>query len=190
MDARTRGQTAVVNQAGLRRFFDGLVRPAFGALGLGDRAVTDYVSDMLARFARTDQLYRLRDARGQRLETVAEMLVELSRQWAPGTLYSFDRDLDIRRHSGDFALFMSGLFRQHVEGCSLLDYYLVQGRAAYRAAADLSQLSFCPEGRLFAALSERFEILSGGLDYMRKVYMRPEQHGGPYRDLMRQLERL
>ncbi|MEW6753079.1 MAG: hypothetical protein AB1505_19185 [Candidatus Latescibacterota bacterium] len=189
MQGKTRRHMVAVSQAGLRRFFERLVQPAFSTLGLGDRALSDYVADMLARFARTDQLYRIRDARGRPLETVAEILIELTRQWGPGVPYSFDREFEIRRHSGDYALFMSGLFRPHVERSALLDYYLAQGRAAYRAAADLGQLALLPEVQLFAALSDRFEHLSGGLDFMRKVYMRPELHAGPYRDLLQDLER-
>ena len=50
-------------------------------LGLQSRELVDYVTRLLADFARTDELYRIRDARGRRLETVASMLLELMRAW-------------------------------------------------------------------------------------------------------------
>ena len=179
---------ASVSAAGLRSFFQRLVAPVFGSLGLGDRELVEYIVDLLARFARTEQLYRIRDAQGRKIETIAEMLLELTRQWEPGRPYSFDREFEIRRHCGDYALFMSGIFRLHVERRALLDYYLLQGRQAYRAVAELGQLAFSPDSRIFQALSDQFEHLSGALDYMRKVYLRPALHASPYRDLLRDLE--
>ena len=88
--------------------------------------------------------------------------------------------MDIRRHVGDYALFTSGLFRTWVERQGLGGYYLEQGRRAYGAAAELAQLGFVSQARLFGALEEQFEHLSGGLDYVCKVYMRPELHGGAH----------
>ena len=177
-----------VSPSNLRSFFQRLVFPGFAELGIADRAVVDYVVDLLARFAQTDQLYRIRDARGQHIETIAEMLMELGRQRQPERRWSFDREVEIRRHVGDYALFSSGLFRVWVERQGLGDYYLHQGRDAYRAAADMAQLSFAPESRLFRALGEQFEHLAGALDYVRKVYMRSELHGGAYGDALREIE--
>jgi len=188
MEETSSRSPASVSMAGLRSFFQKQVAPAFGSLGLQERELIDYVVDLLARFARTDQLYRIRDAQGRRIETIAEMLVELTRQWEPGRPYSFDREFEIRRHCGDYALFMSGLFRLHVERRALLDYYLLQGRQAYRSVAELGRLAFSSDSRIFRALADRFEHLSGALDYMRKVYLRPALRTGPYRGLLRDWE--
>ena len=136
--------------------------PGFTSLGIADREVVEYVVDLLTSFARTDQLYRIRDLRGQPLETIAEMMVELGRQRQPERRWSFDREMDIRRHVGDYALFTTGLFRTWVERQGLGGYYLEQGRRAYGAAAELAQLGFVSQARLFGALEEQFEHLSGG----------------------------
>lgn len=176
-----------VSDAGLRRFFARLVYPGFVNLGVADAPVTDYVVDVLARFTRVDQLYRIRDQRGQRLETIAEMLMEIAQLWSPERRYSMDRELSIRQHCGDYALFMSGLFRAHVEADSLLDYYLMQGQQAYRSVADLGAMAHMPGSRIFMALSDQFEPLSGALDYVRKVRMRPEMVDGEYAEIVRGL---
>jgi hypothetical protein len=42
----------------------------------GDLEVALYVADLLIDILHVDHLYRVRDARGKRLEEVAEMLVE------------------------------------------------------------------------------------------------------------------
>ena len=138
----------IVSPPDLRACFARVVLPGFAELGIADRAVSDYVIDLLARFARTDE-----------------------RRW------SFDR-----------ALFSSGLFRAWVEWQGLGDYYCEQGRAAYAAAAEMAQLSYGEEARLLRALGEGFEHLAGALDYVRKVHMRPESHGGEYGAVLREIE--
>ena len=188
MQKKTHRITAA-SPTGLKAFFHRLVTPAFAALGLVDRELVDYATDLLTRFSRTEQLYRIRDAQGKRLETIAEMLLEIVRQQQePGVPYGFDRELEIRRHSGDYALFMSGAFRSHVERQSMLNYYMDQGQLAYRSVAELKQLAFAPDVKIFQALATDFERLSGALDYMRKVYMRPELHSGAYRDLVQKMD--
>ena len=53
-----------------------MVRRAFWELGLGEREIIDYVSDVLSGFARTDHLYRLRSTQGKPIDSVVEMLGE------------------------------------------------------------------------------------------------------------------
>ncbi len=171
--------TARLPAEGLRRFFARLVRPSFAALGLDTGPVADYVTDLLARFARTEQLYRVRDGQGRPLETVADMLLELARLWGPGRDYQYDREIDLRRHCGDFALFMSGLFRARVERDALLGYYLAEGQRSYRTVADRLGMVYASGAALFRDLAHDFEHVSGALDYMRKVHMQPGSYSGP-----------
>ena len=179
-----------ISPSGLRTFFQHLVFPGFADLGIADREVVQYIVEILVRFAQVDQLYRVRDARGQRIETIAEMLVDLGCDRQSQRRWSFDRDAEIRRHVGAYALFTSGLFRAWVERQGLEDYYFEQGRQAYRAAAEMAELSFAAEGQLFRSLGEGFEHLSGARDYVRKVHMRPESHGGEYGAVLREIEAL
>jgi hypothetical protein len=60
----------------LRRFFDRVVHRSFGDLALGDDPAADYLSDLLTRFARTETLYPTGALPDQRLESVAELLLE------------------------------------------------------------------------------------------------------------------
>jgi hypothetical protein len=147
--------------------------------------VADYVVDLLARFARTDQLYRVRDSRGRPLESLTDLLAELMAQWPGDTPYGLDREIDLRRHGGDYALFMSGIFRPHVEAGGYLGYYLTEGPGSYRVVGDRLALTGQSEAALFRALAERFEAISGALDYLRKVYMVPAARGGPWAHALR-----
>ena len=172
----------------MRRFFQHMVAPSLGMLGLQSRELIDYVTRLLADFARTDELYRIRDARGRRLETEAGMLLELMRAWNSAAPYRFEREVEVRRHCGDYTLFMSGLFRSHLEAESLLGYYLEQGQQAYGIVAERMEMTMSPQASVFKALAVEFESISGALDYMRKVYMRPGQQAGPYEGMLRPLE--
>jgi hypothetical protein len=92
----------------LHHFFTETVRRRFGAdVRLPDPHIAAYVSGLLVDFTHADNLYRIRDSRGRRLEDVGEMLLESSPLLGAA---SFDREREVRKHVGDYALFMTGLF--------------------------------------------------------------------------------
>jgi hypothetical protein len=53
----------------LKRFFDRVVRRSFGDLTIRDEVAADYLADLLTRFARTENLYPISVATGERLES-------------------------------------------------------------------------------------------------------------------------
>src|SRR5207245_725438 len=99
----------------LRRFFDQTIRASFHDLAMGGDPVAGYLADLLTRFARTDQLYPPGRA-VPRLETVVDMLLGAQAAWREASLYfAPEQWLAIRRHIGDYTLFMMGVFRERVE---------------------------------------------------------------------------
>jgi len=158
----------------LKRFFDRLVRRSLGDLWMGGEPVADYLAAMLARFARTDQLYAIRGAAGERLETVVELLREAERAWAFDAP-DFDpfRERWVRQHIGDFTLFMTGLFPEHVARKATTSLYVQEGKRAYQVVADFERSALRPQARLFAALAAEFEAYARALTYMKRVYLRP-----------------
>src|SRR5919206_4227513 len=89
----------------LRHFFTDMVRRRFEAdVRLPDLRLAAYVSGVLVDFTHVDSLYRVRDARGRRLEDVGEMLFESNPLL--GELGSFERERAVRKHVGDYVLFM------------------------------------------------------------------------------------
>jgi len=160
--------------ASLARFFERVVRQALGDLRLGGPVEGAYLAALLTRFARTEELYAIRDAVGRPLDSVAGLLIEAERAWdfrAP----DFDpfRERRIRQHVGDYALFMTGLFREHVERRAGATCYVRQGQRAYQAVADFERSALRPEAGLFAALAAGFERYAAALAYLRRVYFRP-----------------
>ncbi len=161
-----------------------MVHQVFGQLGLGDRAVADYVTDVLAAFAHTDRLYRLRTVEGRRIESVVEMLG--GSELASRRPAEWERDL--RKYIGDYTLFTSGMFRAYVSRGGYLDFYLEEGRRSYRLVSQLDLALYRTSFLLFQELSERFEFYSGALDFLRKAYFAPARGEDPFADFLRQME--
>ena len=157
----------------LKRFFDRLVRRSLDDLWLGGEPVADYLAGLLTRFARTEQLFAIRDTTGRPLETVVELLLEVERAWS-FTDPQFDpfRERAVRQHIGDYTLFMMGLFPEHVERRASAGFYVREGKRAYQVVADFDRSAAKPEARLFLVLATRFEGYASALSYMKRVYLR------------------
>ncbi len=171
----------------LLAFFNWLTRRSFWDLGIRDTEIADYIALLLANFARTENLYRIRDFRGRRLETGVEMLLEANLSW-----YSeqWDREKEIRKHIGDYILFMVGIFREWVEKQSFLGLYLEEGRKAYQSVSQYHRAFYRPGSRLYSELSKDFEFYVGALNYMKKTFFRDHGGGDPFLDFDHQLRGL
>ena len=154
----------------LRRFFDRAVRAAFTDLGLRDDPAAPYLADVLARFARTEQLHP-RGMAVPRLETVADMLIEIDAAWrTDAPTWQPEREVTVRRHIGDYTLFMTGIFPERVERVASTGFYISQGKQAYRFVSEHERATTPQGAPMFRRLAERFEHYVGALDYSRRVY--------------------
>jgi hypothetical protein len=167
---------------------------SFRELGLGDQAIIEYVADVLTAFARTDQLYHIRPSTGRRLSSVVEILTEQAeqtqsaQQTEQAASTSLWRERQVRKHVGDYTLFMSGLFRAYVEKLGVIDYYLQEGRQSYAQVSELDVKLYQTGFMLFQELSKNFEYYSGALDYMRKAHFGPSPGDSPFGQFLRQVE--
>jgi hypothetical protein len=156
----------------LRAFFERAVRSSFRDLALHDEAAAGYLADLLTRFARTEQLFP-RGITGQRLETVVDLLLETQALWQDAS-FAPEREVTVRRHIGDYTLFMLGVFRERVERVASSGYYVMQGTRAYRFVSEHDRASARPVrpagGPLFGRLADRFEGYARALDYTRRVH--------------------
>jgi hypothetical protein len=153
----------------LRRFFDRAIRASFADLAHRDDPVVPYLADLLTRFARTESLFP-RGTTVPRLETVADMLVEIQGLWddqAPS--FQPEREVSVRRHIGDFTLFMTGIFRERVERAASAGYYIVEGKRAYRFVSEHARARADREAP-YRRLADRFESYARVLDYTRRVH--------------------
>ncbi len=170
----------------LRDFFFHLTRQVCAELGSFDAQVVNYLAGMLAEFAHADRLYRLHSVAGTRLDTIAEMVAAWHAADVPGDPLLRQRAL--RRYVGDYTLFMSGLFRSHVEHRGVLAMYFEQGRHAYWKVSELDLALYKTGFLLFQELSKRFEYYSGALDYMRKTQFASAAGANPFADFLTRVE--
>jgi hypothetical protein len=158
----------------LRKLFQELVRRHFfhGAQ-LYDSEIAEYVSGVLADFAHVDNVYRIRNAQGRRLEEVAAMLVESNPLLdAP----SFDREREVRKHIGDFTLFFTGLFPEAVASLPRIRRfsldrfidYVAAGKESYAIVSAFNVFEYRDEAPLFRRLSDRFEQCVFGLNLAKR----------------------
>lgn len=170
----------------LHEFFLTMARKSFGELGVGDEEVVGYVASLMTEFARADRLYPLRDANNKAIDDVVSAEIESARSRRDQQGLALAREM--RKYLGDYTLFMSGLFRTHVERTGALDYYFEEGRRSYWEVSELD-LSLYRTGFLFfQQLSKNFEYYSGALDYMRKAYFQPAGSESPFAEFLRRVE--
>lgn len=170
----------------LHDFFLGMARRSFGELGLRDEAIVGYVAALMTEFARADRLYALRTESGKAIDGIVQVLLESGR--APHDQRGLSQAREIRKYVGDYALFMSGLFRTHVERIGSLAYYLEEGRRSYWAVSEFDLTLYRTGFLLFQQLSKNFEYYSGALDYMRKAYFAPHSGRSPFEAFLNQVQ--
>ncbi len=154
----------------LRRFFTGLTEYAFySRLGVADPVLVDYISELLIRFVRSDDVFAVRGPTGRRLVQVADMLVEAeARQGAARR--------KVHRHIGDFTLFWTGVYPEIVarsrrtdQKDGLIDYQ-AQGKRAYYIASTLPEDREAAPSSVLERLSHNFELCAYGLSEVRRQW--------------------
>ena len=151
----------------IRRFFSGITEHAFQVrLGIADPQLTDYLSDLLTRFVRSDRLATIRDAKGRPVVEVVDMLSE-----AQSRIGKARRE--VHRQIGDYTLFWAGLYPESLERRqkqlskdALIDY-CEQGKRAYWIAStiDSDEQEAAPtiSADVLERLSAEFELCAYGL---------------------------
>jgi hypothetical protein len=124
-------------------------------------------------FVHVDNLYRIRNALGARLEDVGEMLIESNPLLGAS---SFDRERAVRKHVGDYTLFMAGLFPESVArtprarrpSLDLFVDFIKAGKESYAIVSSFDQFEYRDEAPLFRRLSESFELCVLGLNLVKQ----------------------
>lgn len=168
----------------LQKFFYRLTERTLSELGLFDSDIANYLAGVLSDFAHADKLYSLKSENGGRVDRITDMLT----QWPDETALLTQRAM--RRYVGDYALFMSGLFRTHVEQRGSLDLYLKTGRMSYQKVSELDLALYRTGFLMFQELSNKFEYYSGALDYMRKAHFALAPKESPVAGFLKRVEHL
>jgi hypothetical protein len=156
----------------LRKLFAGLTEQTFiGTLGVADPPLTDYLSQMLSRFIHIDAIFRLRNSSGERLEEVAEMMIEAEAMPPEGRTRR-----EVHRHIGDFTLFWTGVYPERLNrlrSALCKDHfvdYCAQGKRSYYIASTFEEDPYREEAPVLRRLSEEFELCAYGLNQVRREW--------------------
>jgi hypothetical protein len=141
-------------------------------IGIRDPQVVAYVAHLLAEFCETDQLLKIQNTSGRALSDVGEMLLESDPVYGPAP--SFDRERQVRKHIGDYTLFLAGMFpeslnqsrmrRQRLE--STIDW-IKAGKESYFIVSKFEHFEYTKVAPLFASLARNFEGCVYGLNMVK-----------------------
>ena len=137
-------------------YFYILVRQVFRRSGIMERAVADYVAEVLAEFSRMERTQCAIRGQKQPLDYFFELLAALQ------TVDDTTR-FHIRAHIGNYSLFLSGIFpdrirsRAELRGAPDMKYYEELGRSNFRVASDHRLARKYDLTAIFSTLAERFQ---------------------------------
>lgn len=158
MQAQPRRLAPIPEGHPLRRLFMRLTAASFEQVGARDPELMTYVTGVLIDFTHTDNLYRVRDAKGRRLVHLFELQLESQRG---DTAHA----RETQKHLGDYAMFIVGLFPESLQRPRRAvspGYYVAQGKLAYATVSEIDSPQ--PSAALFRKLAAQFEICVSALN--------------------------
>ncbi len=161
-----------------------VVRNALRGVQETDRGIADYVASIVVHFGLRERARRISDVDDEVYDTLSGLLGEVDRGDPTRTFL-------VRAHLGNYALWVSGLYPDHIElkrwrrGGPDMDYYDEMGRRGYELAAQHRLAAQHGLDELFSAAAERFPRLRLALNRVSDTLFFPSAHS-PER-LMRQV---
>jgi hypothetical protein len=161
-----------------------LVRHALLEEGIADRQLADYLSALLLTFGRAGRAFRVADG-----EEEFHHLVDIV---AAGNETDGRRAFLLRAHLGEFALWLSGLFPDHItarvqrRGAPGIRYFEELGSAGYRMASRYVDAERHGLDRLYGACADAFRSLRTSLNRIADRHLFPVR-GDRVERLLRQV---
>jgi len=150
----------------IRQLFQQLTERGMGQLHLHDPDTISYITDLLTEFVRIEDMYRVKDETGCRVQYLFDMLTQARNAVSP------DLRRDYYKNLGDLTLFNLGLFPEsltHGHRTVSPDYYAEAGRRSYTIVAEMESSS-SSRTHVFRKLSEQFAQCVSGLNWV-KLYI-------------------
>jgi hypothetical protein len=161
-----------------------LLRRTLLETGVESRRIADYLTALVFEFGMGDRARRVDEADEAEYDYLVDILEDLT--GAEGR-----RAFLLKAHLGNFALWLSGLFPDHItrrvrrKGGPGMDYYEEMGQVGYRMAADAPQARRESLDRLFRDAADRFGPLRVSLNRISDRLLFPTA-GSPVERLLRQ----
>ncbi len=159
-------------------YFYVLVRHVLLQAGVDDRAMTDYVAEVLAEFSGTEHINAFVPGRDEPLEYCVDMMEAL--QSADDSTRFM-----LRAHLGNHSLFFAGVFPSRIrsraerKGAPNLEYYERLGQLNYRVASDHRLARHYDLAPIYASLSDQFHITRKALNDLADRVLFIDEDQGP-----------
>ena len=197
---REQGLDALLDDAGLLRallrrgtvsaapaplFFYLLVRHALLEREIADRQLADYTAALLLEFGNAGRAHRIDRDADEQFVYLADILAEMER--ARG-----EREFQLRVHLGNFALWLAGVFPDHIthrvrrRGAPPLSYYDELGATGFRTAAATDVALRHGLGDLFVRFADQFSSVRSALNSLSDALFFPHSRDAVER-LLRQV---
>jgi hypothetical protein len=153
----------------IRLLFQQLTERGMGQLNLRDPETIQYITNLLTDFVQIENMYRVHDANGQRVQHLFDLLTQASGEMSPRMRR------DYYKHVGDLTLFNLGLFPESLTyGHRTVspDYYAEAGRRSYTIVAEMDSTS-ARATTVYRKLSEQFEQCVVGLHWVKAYIQDP-----------------
>src|SRR5215510_11108455 len=99
---------AISDDHPIRILFQRLTERGMHQLNLHDSDTIQYITNLLTEFVQIENMYRIKDGSGRRLQYLFDMLTQASNEMSP------ERRRDCYKHVGDLTLFNLGLFPENL----------------------------------------------------------------------------
>ena len=157
----------------LQRLFVELVGRHYAEeIGLRDQELIGYVAHLLTEFCDAEQLFKIHNVVGKPLTDVGEMLMESNPVF--GLAPSFDRERQVRKHIGDYTLFLTGMFPESINHLRLRRHrlegfidWMKAGKESYYIVSKFDCFEYTKVAPLFERLSDHFEQCVYGLNCVK-----------------------
>ena len=162
-----------------------LVRHALLEGGIGDRVLADYLAALLLNFGVGNRARRADEHDDEQYDYLVDILQAIATA-------DRRRAFLLHAHLGNFALWLSGLFPDHItarvqrRGAPGIDYYEELGATGYQRAADSDDALRHGLDRLYRSCAFGFPQLRVALNRIADRYFFPEP-GDPTERLLRQI---
>jgi hypothetical protein len=140
------------------------VRGALREVGLDDAELSDYLAALVLEFGRRDRAWRIAPADDQVYRYVSDIVADLE------LVADARRAFLLRAHLGNFSLWLSGVFpdhvaaRRHRRGGPDFSYYETMGARGFRLASDHRLAQTWKLAGIYERAADSFDRLRVGLN--------------------------
>lgn len=140
-----------------------MVRHALRGAGEDDRGIADYVTSIVVHFGMSGRANRIGMSDDETYSTLVHLVEDVNDPDA-------NRSFLVRTHLGNYALWLSGLFPDHIEqrrwrrGGPDMEYFEELGQQGFRLAADHRLAETYGLTALYATAAEHFGLLRTALN--------------------------